>query len=152
MRQELRAAPLSAREIRTGVIGPHAEHQEQDPAPLRAERVEGCGLRQRRDGISKPDHEAQLGHVETAEDGRDPRRQAGARILDREGADADDRQADRGQEHAAAAQFRRRCRVDDNGNGEHDSEKRQHRVARRSKEVERLDRAQDDDRQDRERQ
>ena len=101
--QELRPSELPADEIRTRVVRPDPQDEQQDPPALSVqEPAEGRCRRDGRGTGAEPDDEREQAHVQGAEDGRHPRDQPIARIGPRERADGDEDHAD-GEEQQAAS-------------------------------------------------
>lgn len=127
-----------AGEVRPGVERPDAEHEDEDPRPLRPEESEWDVGGHRRPVDAEPKHEAEHPHVDGAGDRRDELREPVARILTADGGGRDEDDPHGGDEQAAATR-RRRHRV---GEGDRECEDRpedrERRVASRREERERL--------------
>jgi hypothetical protein len=92
--QELRPAEVLADQERPGVVRPHGEDEQEDPAALRRRGPRVARRRDRRRGHPEADQEREQGDVERAEDRGHPRLESVARIDLRERGDADEHDPD----------------------------------------------------------
>ena len=138
--QELGPAEVLADQERAGVVGPHGEDQQEDPAPFGSDDRKGGAARDGRRCHPEADQERQERDIERAEDRRHPRLQPVARIDLRERGHADEHDPDAREQHAAALEDLGERRVEDDDEREGNAERREGRRAGGAEQAEDLDR------------
>jgi hypothetical protein len=138
--QELRPPEPLADEVRPGVIGPHPEHEQQDPAALAAEERERRARGRLGRRVAEAHDEPEQRGVDRAEHRREPCRQALARIQLRECPNRGEDRADGDEDQAAPVELGCDRAVEHDADGKGDAEHRHRRVAGRAEQAEHLDR------------